>query len=209
VKTKLSLLFLTLILCACSTSIITPQTLPTQTATRTPQPKASTKIVTEIGTPHIDQGPNGNLTEISPSSIECGYQWAYEELPDLTSRFNQAVKEFIPNSTSRAAAFGENCVSSSGNVISFLALETDFYVVASVESLDDYETFGNWIVQVMQVVGEFPPYIIAGPKSGFVEFQIEKSMTESIGFRVQISGYTDTANGITGEDLFRLFYTEP
>ena len=189
-KTKTTLLFLTLILCACSAGISTPQILPAQSPTDTPLPPTITF------TPDI-------------SSTECGYQWAYQDLPDLTAQFDETVQTLIPNSTSHATAFGENCVAADGQVVRFAAMETDFYVLATVESLDDYETFGNWIYDVMQVVNGFPPDMIAGPQPGFVEFRFQKSISESIGFRVPIRQYNDTAQGISGEELFRLFYTNP
>ena len=119
------------------------------------------------------------------------------------------IKTLIPNSTSRATAYGENCLGNDGQIVKFLAMETDFYVLATVENLDDYETFGNWIYDVMQVVDGFPPEDLAGPQPGFVEFRFEKSISESIGFRVPIQGFNETAGGKTGEELFRTFYTQP
>lgn len=188
-KTKISLLLLTLILCACSPGLATPQALPAQTFTDTPIPSPT-------------------LTSV-PDTTQCGYQWAYQDLPDLTVQFDGMVKILVPNSTSHAAAYGENCVAADGQIVKFLAMETDFYVLATVETLDDHETFGNWISDVMQVVDGFPPGDLAGPQPGFVEFRIEKSISEGISFRVPIPGYDETAGGRTGEELFRLFYTSP
>ncbi|HSO11429.1 MAG TPA: hypothetical protein VLT51_03565, partial [Anaerolineales bacterium] len=85
----------------------------------------------------------------------------------------------------------------------------DYYVIVPVETLDNHETFGNWIAQVMQAVNELPSDLVVGPKPGFVEFRLEKSMSESTGFRVPIQGYSEMVDGKTGEELFRLFYTEP
>jgi hypothetical protein len=119
------------------------------------------------------------------------------------------VKELIPNSNSHATAFGENCLGNDGQVLKFLAMETDFYVLVSVDSIDDYETFGNWIAQVMQVVNAVPSDLIAGPKPGFVSFRFEKSVSEAIGAIVPIQEYNESANGKTGEELFRMFYTAP
>ena len=183
-KTKFTLLFLTLLLVACSTGI------PTPTPADTPQPPEPTS------TPDA-------------TSTQCGYQWAYQDLPELSAQFDEATKELIPNSTSHATAFGENCVAADGQVIRFLAMETDFYVIVSVEKMDDYETFGKWITQVMQVVGGLPPDAIAGSKPGFIEFRFEKSTTDGMGFRVPIQGYAEAASGKTGEEIFRLFYKNP
>lgn len=119
------------------------------------------------------------------------------------------VQTLIPNSTSRATAYGENCIGNDGQIVRFLAMETDFYVLAAVENLEDYETFGNWIYDVMLVVDGFPPEDLAGPQPGFVEFRFEKSAAEGIGFRVPVQGFFETAGDKSGEELFRLFYTSP
>ncbi len=87
-------------------------------------------------------------------------------------------------------------------------METDFHITVSVERLDSYETFGNWIAQGMQVVNDIPSGLIVGSNSGFVEFRFEISISESIGFRVSIKEYNEMAVGKTGEELFWLFYTE-
>lgn len=189
-KTKFTLLFLTLILGACSTDVASPQALPTQPPTGAPHPPTSAATT-------------------AVSTTQCGYQWAYQDLPELTAQFDAAIQTLIPNSASRATAFGENCIDSNGQVVRFLAMETDFHVTVSVEALDDYETFGNWIAQVMQVVNGLPPDLLKGPQPGFVEFRFEKDAMEGIGFRVPIREYNETAQGHTGEELFRLFYAGP
>jgi hypothetical protein len=186
VKTKTTLLLLTLILGACSAGTATPQALPAQ-------------IPTEASPPPTE----------ATSSTQCGYQWAYQDLPDLTAQFDAMIKTLIPNSTSRATAYGENCIGNDGQIVRFSAMETDFYVLATVETLDDYETLGNWVYDVMQVVDGIPPEDLAGPQPGFVEFRFEKSASDSIGFRVPIQGFSETAGDKSGEELFRLFYTSP
>jgi hypothetical protein len=210
VKTKITLLFLILVLGACTTSIPTLQTLPAPTAAETVSTPPSPKIVTTVRTPHIDPGPDGEFpdtTQVPPTS-QCGYQWAYQDLPELSIQFDQAIKAIIPNSTSHATAFGENCVTADGQVVRFVAMETDFYVIAVVDSLDDHVTFGNWIAKVMQTINNFPPDQLAGPNPGFVEYRFEKSGAEFINIRVPIQQYNDTANGKTGEELFQMFHAE-
>lgn len=230
-KMKATLLFLTLFLFACSAGIATPQTFPAKSPTYTPSQQPGTvpiidmpansmptgpKIIVTVSTPLIDPGPNGELpdnTNVAPEVpspvTNCGYQWAYQDLPELTAQFDETVKTLIPNSTSHATAYGENCLDNDGKVVRFLAMETDYYVIVSVETLDNHETFGNWIAQVMQAVNELPSDLVLGPKPGFVEFRLEKSMSERTGFRVPIQGYSEIVDGKTGEELFRLFYTEP
>ena len=211
-KTKTALLLWTVILCACSTGTTTSQPLPVQKATWTPLPKPNNRIIATFSTPHIDQGPNGEFpitsTEVPFSTNECGYQWAEQILPELTLQFDRSIKDLIPASTSLVTAFGENCVAADGQVLRFIPMESDFHITVSVERLDSYETFGNWIAQVMKVVNDIPPGLIAGSNPGFVEFSFEINISESIGFRVSIKEYNEIAVGKTGEELFWLFYTE-
>ena len=223
-KTKTTLLFLTFILFACSQAYTTPETFPTQIPTDTLTPQTETepviefpsdnvptgpKIIVTVGTPHIYQPPDGNIPTPSTSQQDCGFSWAYHDLPELTAEFDAPIKVLNSNATARATAFGEDCIGEGGTVVRFGAMETDFYVILSVTDLADYESFGNWIAQVMDIVNMLPPDILDGPNPGFVEFRFEKTQSESIGFRVPIQGYNTTANGITGEELFRMFYTAP
>lgn len=185
-KTKLTLLFLTLILGACSTGISTPQPFSAHPSTETaPPPPQDT------------------------ASTQCAYQWAYQELPDLTAQFNGMIQLLIPNSISRATAYGENCVAADGQIIFFSPMETVFHVTVTVEALDDYDTFGNWIYDAMLIVDGIPPEDLAGQQAGVVEFRLEKSPVENITFRVTLQGYFETAGEKTGEELFRLYYPTP
>jgi hypothetical protein len=217
----LPLLILTLLLGACALrpNISAPETSASSTPlmpANAPTEVVLVDSITPLAPEHQvtvsipqDQSPS-DVPSVTPSSYgDCGWQWAYQNLPELTTQFDQAVKGFIPNSNSHATAFGENCLGNDGQVIRFAAMETDFYVMAPVQTLDDYETFGNWVADVMQLVINLPVDILAGPKPGFVEFSFEKSTSERIIFRVPIEQYKATTMGITGEELFRMFYTQP
>jgi len=223
-KMKTTLLFLTLILFACSPGLFTPSPSPTQhtpigatNATGessfpifvTTDESSPPKIIVTVGTPNIGQPPDGGFPTPSTSQQDCGFSWAYHDLPELTETLDTSIKALNSNAMARATAFGEDCIGEGGIVVRFGAMETDFYVILSVSDLTDYESFGNWITQVMEVVNMLPPDMLAGPNSGFVEFRFEKTQSESIGFRVPIQSYNTTANGITGEELFHMFYTSP
>lgn len=223
-KTKTTLLFLTLILCACAQNVSTPETFPAQAPTITPFSQPATepvlnvptqsgptgpKIIVTIGTPSIGQPPDGNFPTPSTSQQDCGFTWAYHDLPELTAEFDASVKTVNPSASAHATAFGEDCVGNDGQLVRFAAMETDFYVTLPVTDLNDYEAFGDWIAQVMQIVNVFPPDMLAGPKPGFVEFRFEKTASEGLSLRVPIEQYNATTNGITGEELFRMFYTTP
>jgi hypothetical protein len=191
-----SLLSWTLILCACTPNIVPPTTFPSE-------------VATSISIPITDTSTIESSMDESSSVNPCGYQWAYNDLPELTAQFDQAVKGLVPNSNSHATAFGENCIGNDGQIVNFLTMETDFYVRVSVESMEEYELFGNWIAVVMQVVEALPDDLTPGPLPGFVEFQFETSISESLVLRIPIQRYRETAQGKTGEELFDLFYTKP
>ena len=63
--------------------------------------------------------------------------------------------------------------------------------------------------QVMEAVEQLPSDLIVGPQTGFVEFKFIKSDAEFLSVHVPIQQYRETANGKTGEELFRAFYSEP
>jgi len=213
-----TLLFWTLILCACSTGGLSPETPSSNRVTETPSPFVIpvstteviplTKLIATIATPHIDQPPDGNVTTAAPEYPGCAYQWAYEDLPELSKQLQEEIMTLNLEATAWATAFGEDCVYADGHA-DFSAMETDFYVQLPVTDLADFESFGNWMTQVMQVVEGLPRDLLSGPQAGFVEFKFTKSDTEFLFVRVPIQQFRETASGKTGEELFRLFYTEP
>jgi len=201
-----SLLFWTLILSSCSTSLPATDAAPLAPAMTTPR---IPKIIETLQTPHIDQPPNGNEIIITPPSENCGgYQWAYKDMPEINEPFNEAVKIINQDAKAWATAFGEDCFYADGHA-DFIAMETDFYVHLPVVNLTDFEWFGNWIAQTLNIVNGLPVDLIVGPKPGFVEFWFIKSEGEHIATRVPIQKYRDEATGKNGEELFKLFYTNP
>jgi len=129
-------------------------------------------------------------------------------MPELNKLLDMVIKSINPDAKAWATAFGEDCVYADGHA-TFSAMETDFYVHLTVGDLADFESFGNWIVQVMNVLEGLPDDLIAGPKSGFVEFWFIKSDAEHVIARAPIQMYGEQAAGKSGEELFRLFYTKP
>jgi hypothetical protein len=222
-KTIYSLLFLTFVLFACSPNTITPHSLPEQNPTNTPylQPDddpiiniptvnapSGPKIIVTVGTPNIGQGPDGNFPNTNPTSNTCAFGWAHPLLEELTEVFNTAITKVNPDASAYASAFGENCIYSDGRKI-FLPIETDFYIKLPATNVADYEAFGNWIVLTMQIIDSLPPDMIEGPNSGFAEFEFVNDQNENLVVRVPLREYKETANGKTGESLFRLFYKQP
>jgi hypothetical protein len=176
-------LFLSLILSACSEIPAAPQiaspgspemTSPASPAATEPSfPLPTTAVpdskpISTVGTPHIEQGPDGAITAAPPDTQNCGYQWAYQDLPELSSSFQQSLQALQPESQATAFAFGENCILSDGSVGAFLPMETDFNVTLQVSDINNESNLGDWIVKVMQVIDSIPSGQILGPRPGRV-----------------------------------------
>ena len=154
-----SFLSWTLILCACSTSVPSPSAVP-------PSPTAAPLALPTTALPDRPQ--------------ECGYQWANQALPELTSSFQQSIQALQPEARASAYAFGENCVRADGSTAGFIAMETDFNVFLQVDDLANESVLGRWIVQVMQVIENIPAEQIAGPRSGRVSIVFQSSTAQSV-----------------------------
>jgi hypothetical protein len=168
----LSFLFLTLVLCACSPSIPSPQAAP-------PSPTAAPFTAT---TPILDQPVDpvaGEVTPISPRPQDCGYQWANQDLPELSSSFQGAIQALQAEAQANAYAFGENCIRSDGSIAAFLPMETDFNVSLRVDDLANESVLGKWIVQVMQVIENIPAEQIAGRGPGRVSIVFQSATAQS------------------------------
>jgi len=139
----------------------------------------------------------------------CGYQWACQELTEVSIQFDAAIKKSIPHSTSRAVDFGENNFDNKGKIIQFLPRERDFYVTIQTKYSADYAVVGNWIHQAIQVINDPALGLMSGIKPGFVEFNIELNKRENINFRVPIQEYNETSTELSEEDLFRIYYINP
>lgn len=177
---------------------------PTSVTTQLP---LGPKIIVTVGTPNIGQGPDGNFPTTQSSIEQCAFSWAISPLDELSRLLDIEVKTLNSTASARASAFGEDCIYSDGHKV-FHAIETDFYIDLLVSDLTDFESFGNWVTQIMPLVNALPPDMIEGPQSGFVEYSFTKNQNEHVIFRVPIQAYNDTANGKTGEELFRMFYTD-
>ncbi len=146
-----------------------------------------------------------DVPTLTPTFAGCAFVWATQDAPELTDKLNAAVQGLNPNASANANLFGENCVYADGHA-TFGVMETDFYVRLPADDLSNEETLGNWMAQVMAVIFQIPREEIQG-NYGFVEFTFEKSGTESLSVRVDIRRFMDEAQGKSGIELFRMFYT--
>jgi hypothetical protein len=202
------LLFLSLVLFACSPVGLSaeptpgePAAVPTTPATEIPTDVVipintkpvlpPDKLIATVSTPHIEQGPDGAVTAL-PSYQECGFQWAYQDLPELSASFLQSLQTLQPEAQGNAFAFGENCMLSDGSVGYFSAMETDFNVTLQVNDVTDASELGEWVVKVMQIVDAIPPDQIMGPRPGRVSLEFQSN-----GQQDMLSFYIDQYHGLS------------
>lgn len=111
---------------------------------------------------------NAPLVGTPPTVAPCYFNWATQDLPQLTAAIQSAMDDAgLENLIVRASAYGENCYTYDTNEVQYFAtMETDFHVTAQVESLDDEAALGDLVAQILAVLGEFPPGETPGPMPG-------------------------------------------
>lgn len=202
-----AVLFLAL-LSACSAIPAAPQTVPSITM-EAPLPISTTvlsdpKLLSTVGTPHIDQPPDTEVqvTSAPANPQNCGYQWAYQDLPELSNTFQQSLQALQPEAQGNAYIFGENCILSDGSIGAFLARETDFNITLPVRDLNDEEDLGKWIRNVMHIIIEIPPEQIVGPVPGRV-FLVFQSGSDQKALNFGIDQFQNLSSDLSDAEIFQ------
>ncbi len=180
----LPLLFWTLSLCACSISLP-----PTEIVSM--PPTASPAIAPTLSTTYGG----------------CGYQWAYKDLPDLSSKFLQAIQQLQPSAQANAFAFGEDCVYADGHA-DFIAMETDFNITLQATNITDANECGEWVVKIMQVILDLPKDEIMGPRPGRVSMSFQAG-SEQKNFNFYIDRYQALSTGLNNTEICTALQTQP
>ncbi len=104
----------------------------------------------------------------SPAYSECAWQWATQDLPEITAQLAAAAdRAGIAVSEARAYAFGENCLNPQGQVAYFATMETDFDLTLPVDDLSDREAVGDRAADVLALLlDQFPLDSTPGPQPG-------------------------------------------
>jgi len=199
-----------LILCACSPNIAFPQPVsPTITITPLAFPITAVPIpelTVTLSTPQIDQPPDRNIPTTPPNPQACGYQWANQDLPELSTSFQASLQALQSAAQARAYAFGENCVLADGSIGGFGAMETDFNVTLNVNDLTNESDLGEWIVKVMQVIQNIPTEQITGPQPGRVTMIFQPNGDQKI-VNFYINQYQALAPGLGGLEVYQALQT--
>ena len=178
---------LTLILCACTINAPTPQ----------PPPVSTTGTAPASPTPTIPTGEQS-----------CGYQWAQQDLPELSTSLQASIQELPPEAQANAFAFGENCILPDGSIARFLPMETDFNIILTVTDVTDERALGEWIVKVMQVIENIPADQIVGPRPGRVSMTFLAGGNQSV-VNFYIDQYQRLPSGLSSAEIYRSLRTPP
>ena len=165
-------------LCACSAGAVSPL------------PAATTEAPTVIPTTAV------------PTLPPCGYQWAYQDLPELSSSLQQSIQALQPEAEANAYAFGENCVAEDGTGAALIPMETDFNITSQVADLADESDLGGWIVKVMQVIVSIPPEQLVGPQPGRVNI-IYQTGADQKAINFYINQYQGLSAGLNRAEIFQ------
>jgi len=210
-----TVLFWTLLLYACSTGVSSPEAvsptlasnpgsstipptvdvLPANTREALPPPK----LIATLRTPHIEQGPDGAVTV--PPSQGCAYQWASQDLPELSRQLLEMLQQVQPEAQGHAYAFGENCIREDGSA-TFLPMETDIDITLQVTSLSDEAELGDRVVNVMQVIENIPPDQIIGPRLGRVTIVFQSDGAEK-SLQFYIDQYRALESGLSSQEIYQ------
>jgi hypothetical protein len=166
-----------------------PSQIFTPTAANTPVP----------GTPEPTSTPE------TPTPFPCAYVNAEQQLPKETARLQDAINKIgLSRVEALAVAYGENCVDTLNNtVVSFQAIETDFYFTAVVDDRDDQNALGVLTARLLTIVKDFPPGDVPGPNLGYltVIFQDGEGQYQ---LRVRLeAAHRAVENGLTGSVLMQ------
>jgi hypothetical protein len=151
-------------------------------------------------TPAREPTPTAPTDTPSAGFQACYYVWAYQDLPEISARVDQAVKAVLPEAEASAHAFGEDCVFEDGTR-QFGAMQTDFLIGVPMDNLTDDEAIGRSIEKIIPVLADFPPGVVPGPQVGRAEFSFTSgSEVRYVRFTIT-DGVQALGEGLRGAEL--------
>jgi len=134
----------------------------------------------------------------------CAYAQAEQPLPEVTARVQDRLNSLgLGSSEALAVAYGENCVDTLNNkILSFTAIETDFFFTLVVADTGDKEVLGNLALRLLGVAEQFPPGEVPGPNLGYMTIVFQDSSNDAR-LRVRIpEAIRARDDGLTGEQFY-------
>jgi hypothetical protein len=134
----------------------------------------------------------------------CAYAQAEQDLPEVTARVQDKLNEAgLGSVEALAVAFGENCVDTINNkILSFGAIETDFYFTLVVADTEDKETLGKLSRQLLGVVEQFPPGETPGPNLGYLTIVFQDGKKDARLRARLVDAKQAKDEGLTGADFY-------
>jgi hypothetical protein len=125
--------------------------------------------------------PSGQAVQATPGYQACVWQWAAQDLSDVTQRLPAALdRAGIAYASVRAYTFGENCLNTQGEVQYFATMETDFDLALLVSNLADRESVGNRAADVLAILAhDFAPGATPGPQPGRITLIVSDGSDEA------------------------------
>jgi hypothetical protein len=153
----------------------------------------------------------GDVTDMMPEPevvtavpyMECSWQWAYQDQPDLQAALETALTDAgIAYDSVSVYAYGENCVDAQGEVQQYAAMETDFDLALLIEDLDDRAALADRLAEVLTLlVNEFPVSATPGPQPGYFSLMFLAG-TDTLTVYVQQNTAVELVRqSVTGEAL--------
>jgi hypothetical protein len=139
----------------------------------------------------------------TPVDQPCYFNWATQSLPELSAQVQAAMEAAgLKNIVAIAEAYGENCYGGQDNQpIRFATMETDFRVTVQVRDLQDRETLGSLLDQILVVLDGFPPGATPGPQPGYIGITFQSQDDAARLWFTVTDGEAARAQGLKGAAL--------
>ena len=129
-------------------------------------------------TPTSPAGSEDSTNQTPTSTTPpCAYAQAEQPLPEITARVQDSLNNLgLGAVEALAVAYGENCVDTLNNkIISFQAIETDFFFTVVVPDTQDKAALGRMALRLLAVAEKFPPGDVPGPNLGYLTIVFQDS----------------------------------
>jgi len=129
--------------------------------------------------PELESVPVTDTPGAEAGYTQCAWTWASQPLPDLTAKVQSALEAAgLKGVANSAEAYGENCITGTGKVDHFAAMETDFRFTVQVASLNDRTALGKMLEQILVILDGFPTGSTPGPNAGYIGVTFQSGIEE-------------------------------
>jgi hypothetical protein len=109
------------------------------------------------------------ITPMVPTDEPCAYMWASHSAPGVDVYLSSAITSAgLEDLSAHAQYFGEDCVTSSGTVVSSGVMYTDLYFEAAVSNINNDEALGVILGQITDLIAAIPEGVLTGSFNGYL-----------------------------------------